>query len=202
MKMIYRLFDALIQPSKACLFLIAIAVVSPILHGKDHPPMKTIFKFTSKNPDIEWHSSNDDVMGGLSMGNAEIVEEGMLFSGDLSLKNNGGFSSIYFGANIDLSDFSGIQLRVLGDGRTYQLRLESDALFSQRQPVSFSSGFKTTKGEWVEVFLPFSDLRQTWRGRQLSGYTFNSQDIRRISVMIADKKPGEFSLKIAFIAAK
>lgn len=202
MKMIYRLFIALVHPSKACLFLIAFAVMSPILHGKDHPPMKMLFEFTSKNPNIDWRLSNDSVMGGLSMGKAEIVEEGMLFNGDLSLKNNGGFSSIYFGTDVDLSDFSGIQLRVLGDGRTYQLRLECDSLFSQYQPVSFSSEFKTTKDEWIEVFLLFSDLSQSWRGRQLSGYTFNSQDIRRIGIMLADKKPGEFSLKIAFIAAK
>lgn len=164
--------------------------------------MKTLFEFTGENPDVEWRSNNDGVMGGLSKGNANIIEGGMLFNGDLSLENNGGFSSIYFRANFDLSDFSGIRLKVLGDGRTYQLRLESDAIFSQRWPVSFSSEFETTEGEWVEVFLPFSDLSQMWRGRQLSGYTFNPQDIRRIGVMLADKKSGEFGLKVASIVAK
>ena len=114
----------------------------------------------------------------------------------------GCFSLIYFNAHFDLSDFSGIRLEVLGDVRTYQLRLESDAIFSQRGPVNFSSEFKTTVGEWVEIFLPFSDLNQSWRGRQLSGYTFNVQDIRRISIMLADKSPGQFSLKIASIAAQ
>ena len=201
MKMICSFFIALIQPSKACVFFIAFVAMTPILHGKDHQLMKTLFEFTGKKTDVEWRSSNDGVMGGLSIGNADIIEGGMLFNGDLSLKNNGGFSSIYSRTNFDLSDFSGIRLKVLGDGRTYQLRLESDAIFSQHRPVTFSREFKTTKDEWVEVFLPFSGLSQTWRGRQLSGYTFNPQDIRRIGVMLADKKPGEFSLKIAFIAA-
>jgi monofunctional biosynthetic peptidoglycan transglycosylase len=164
--------------------------------------MKTLFDFTGEKPDVEWRSSNDGVMGGLSKGSARILEEGMLFNGELSLENNGGFSLIYFNANFDLSDFSGIRLTVLGDGRTYQLRLESDAIFSQRGPVNFSSEFKTTVGEWVEIFLPFSDLNQSWRGRQLSGYTFNVQDIRRIGIMLADKSPGQFSLKIASIAAQ
>lgn len=201
MKRIGTLFTALMPAAKACLLLIAFAAMAPTLHGQDHQPMKMLFEFTSKNPDLRWASSNDSVMGGVSIGKAAIIEGGMLFKGDLSLKNNGGFSSIYSDANVDLSAFSAIRLKVLGDGRTYQLRLHSDAVFSQRWPVSFSSEFKTTKGQWVEVLLPFSDLRQTWRGRQLSGYTFNRQDIRRIGVLLADKKPGEFSLKIAFIAA-
>ncbi len=193
-----KFFTALIQLSMACVLLIACTAMSS---GKDHQPMKTLFEFTGKTPDMAWFSSNDGVMGGLSKGNAEIIEEGMLFNGDISLKNNGGFSSIYCRANFDLFDFSGIQLKVLGDGRTYQLRLESDALYSQGRPVSFTSEFKTKKNEWLEVFLPFNELSQTWRGRQLSGYTFNPQNIRRIGVLLADKKPGEFSLKIAFIAA-
>jgi NADH dehydrogenase [ubiquinone] 1 alpha subcomplex assembly factor 1 len=201
MKMICSFFIALIQLLKACVFFIAFVAMTPILHGKDHQPMKTLFEFTGKKTDVEWRPSNDGVMGGLSIGNADIIEGGMLFNGDLSLKNNGGFSSIYSRTNFDLSDFSGIRLKVLGDGRTYQLRLESDAIFSQHRPVTFSHEFKTTIDQWVEVFLPFSGLNQTWRGRQLSGYTFNPQDIRRIGVMLADKKPGEFSLKIAFIAA-
>jgi NADH dehydrogenase [ubiquinone] 1 alpha subcomplex assembly factor 1 len=202
MKMIRVFFTALIQPSMACAYFIALAAMSSTLHGKDDQPMKTLFKFIGGNPDVEWRSNNDGVMGGLSNGNAYITEGGMLFNGGLSLENNGGFSSIYFRADFDLSDFSGIRLKVLGDGRTYQLRLESDAIFSERAPVSFSSEFKTTEGEWVEVFLPFSDLSQTWRGRQLSGYTFNSQDIRRIGIMLADKQSGKFNLKIESIEAQ
>jgi NADH dehydrogenase [ubiquinone] 1 alpha subcomplex assembly factor 1 len=202
MKMIRAFITASIQPLMAFICFVAFALMTPVLHGKDHQLMKTLFDFTGEKPDVEWRSSNDGVMGGLSKGSARILEEGMLFNGELSIENNGGFSLIYFNANFDLSDFSGIRLTVLGDGRIYQLRLESDAIFSQRGPVNFSSEFKTTVGEWVEVFLPFSDLNQSWRGRQLSGYTFNVQDIRRIGIMLADKRSGEFSLKIESIVAQ
>jgi NADH dehydrogenase [ubiquinone] 1 alpha subcomplex assembly factor 1 len=202
MKMIRVFITASIRPLVAFACFVAFALMTPVLHGKDHQLMKTLFDFTGEKPDVEWRSSNDGVMGGLSKGSARILEEGMLFNGELSLENNGGFSLIYFNANFDLSDFSGIRLTVLGDGRTYQLRLESDAIFSQRGPVNFSSEFKTTVGKWVEIFVPFNDLNQSWRGRQLSGYTFNVQDIRRISIMLADKIPGQFSLKIASIAAQ
>lgn len=202
MKTCRKFFTALIKPSMAFIGIIAFVLVIPVLHGKDQQLMKTLFKFTGDNPDVAWVANNDDVMGGLSNGSAGIVKEGMLFNGQLSLENNGGFSAIFQSVNVDLSGFSGIQLTVFGDGRTYQLRLQSDAIFSQRGPVSFSSEFKTTKGEWLEVFLPFNSLSQSWRGRQLSGYTFNLRDIRRIGVLLADKKPGDFSLIIETIAAK
>jgi len=195
-------FTALVKPLLFFIGIIAFVTVSPTLHGKDQQPMKTLFEFTGDNPDVPWSVNNDDVMGGLSEGSADIVQEGMLFNGQLSLDNNGGFSAISHNVNFNLSDFLGIQLTVLGDGRTYQLRLQSDATFLQRGPVSFSCEFKTKEGQWAEVFLPFSSLSQSWRGRQLSGYKLNLRDIRRIGVLLADKKSGNFSLKIATIAAK
>jgi len=198
----HKFSTALLQPTMVLIGVIALALMTPTLHGNDLQPMKTLFEFTGEKPDEEWSSSNDGVMGGLSKGSASIVSAGMLFNGDLSLLNNGGFSSIFHNVNVDLSDYSGIRLTVLGDGRQYQLRLQSDAIYSQRGPVSFSSEFKTIAGEWVDVFLPFSQLNQSWRGRQLSGYPFNRKDIRRIGVLLGDKKSGVFSLKIASIVAQ
>ena len=54
---------------------------------------QTIFSFSEENS--EWFSVNDNVMGGVSQGGAKITpNQTLLFSGELSLKNNGGFSSI------------------------------------------------------------------------------------------------------------
>lgn len=186
----------------ACFCVLLLLAGSGYSQANNTPAMKKLFEFTGDHPDAQWRSNNDGVMGGLSRGGADIVAEGMLFEGDLSLENNGGFSSIYSNVNLDLSAFNGLRLQVLGDGRTYELRLESDALFSERWPVSFSSPFKTSKGEWTEFFVPFDELNQSWRGRQLSGHTFNAKDIRRIGVMLADKQSGAFSLKVASITAE
>jgi monofunctional biosynthetic peptidoglycan transglycosylase len=164
--------------------------------------MPTLFDFTGENPSPAWTANNDGVMGGLSKGGAQLVEDGMLFSGELSLENNGGFSSVYAERSFDLSEYDGIRFSVLGDGRTYQLRLHSDAVFRQRGWVSFSHEFATVKGEWIEVFVPFSELKQSWRGRKLSGYTFNTGDIRRFGFMLADKQPGPFSLKVRWVSAE
>ena len=169
---------------------------------KMHTEINALFKFTGADPYPAWLAINDTVMGGVSKGGAQLTEVGMDFSGDLSLENKGGFASIYKRVDLDLSNYSGIRLKVLGDGRSYQLRFESDALHRQRWPVSFSGDFETVDGEWMEVFIAFSELSQTWRGRQLAGHSFSKDDIRRIALMLADGQAGEFSLKVGWIRAE
>ncbi len=164
--------------------------------------MDTIFQFTGEHADQAWASTNDGVMGGLSQGSSSIVADGLRFSGSLSQENNGGFSSVFSDVNLDISAAKGVRLKVLGDGRTYLIRFHSDAVYRQRWPVNFGAEFQTTVGEWIEVFVPFIGLTQSWRGRQFSEYTFNAQDIRRITLMLADKQAGPFTLKVAWIAAQ
>ena len=42
-----------------------------------------------------WRSINDAVMGGLSSGGMMQLDAGLRFTGELSLENNGGFSSAW-----------------------------------------------------------------------------------------------------------
>ena len=180
------------------LFLNAASGVT--LNGNENT-MTILFDFTGSDPSAPWAATNDGVMGGLSEGGAQLTGEGMLFRGVLSLENNGGFSSLHADGSFDLSGFDGIRISLLGDGRTYQLRLQSDAIFQNRGRVSFGKEFTTVENEWIEVFVPFDDLNQSWRGRELSGYRFNPADVRRVGFMLNDKKPGSFELKIRWIAA-
>ena len=84
-----------------------------------------------ENSDMRWGIVNDGVMGGLSEGKVTFTDEGtMRFAGKLSLKNNGGFSTVRTGKiKLDLGDSDGLALRVRGDGRTYQLRTATDAKY-------------------------------------------------------------------------
>ncbi len=151
-----------------------------------------------KGPD--WSITNDGVMGGLSKGKVEISDDGiMTFSGDLSLENNGGFSLVESG-NIDrnLSNDLGILLLVKGDGREYQVRLESDAKY-RGMPVSFSGKFTAKKGEWHQVKIPFSDFKGGWRGRDLPDAELNPAEINRVGIIIADKKQAPFEIRVDWI---
>lgn len=163
--------------------------------------MDILFRFDGESPSPAWAAVNDGVMGGVSEGGAHLAPVGMVFRGRLSLENNGGFASVRQPVRADLSGYEGIRLKVRGDGRPYQLRLETDERFRGWSPVSFSGTFATVANEWAEVFIPFRDLGQTWRGRQLSGYTFDPARIRLIGLLLADKQPGPFKLEVAWIAA-
>ena len=166
-----------------------------------HSAMKSIFVFTGDAPATPWKSTNDGVMGGLSEGAAVLDDEGMIFSGNLSLENNGGFSWIHQKGDFDLSEFEGVRFQIKGDGRAYQLRLQTDARFRIWGQVAFSKEFTTVPDEWLEVFVPFAELNQSWRGRQLSGYEFDPAEIERIGFKLADKKPGPFRMTVGWLGA-
>ena len=162
---------------------------------------KTITEFdsnNSKSPD--WRVVNDGVMGGLSKGKLSISKDGVLtFKGNLSLKNNGGFSSIRTErVPMDLSNADGVVLRVKGDGRTYQMRFNTNARFRGME-VSFKADFDTRQGEWTEVKVPFNQFEGSFRGMSLKKEKFDPAEIRRVGLLLADKKSGPFELQVDWI---
>jgi transforming growth factor-beta-induced protein len=156
----------------------------------------------SEKEKIKWSITNDSVMGGRSRGKVSLSNSGTLrFSGDLSLENNGGFSTVRTGrVDLDLSDSQGLVMRVKGDGRTYQLRAGTDARYRFME-VSFKADFPTTKGKWTEVRVPFNSLEGSFRGRELKDKAFDPGKIRRLGLLLADKQPGAFDLEVDWIRA-
>lgn len=149
---------------------------------------------------IDWQVVNDGVMGGLSEGKLTPNPAGtMMFSGMLSLENNGGFSTFRSSdLKRDLSSALGLRLRVKGDGRTYQVRLATDALFRGME-VSFAAEFTTMKGEWIEVKAPFADFKGSFRGLDLPKERLDTSKVRRVSILIGDQKQGPFAVELDFI---
>ena len=150
---------------------------------------------------VRWSIINDGVMGGRSTSNLDLPESGtVLFTGFLSLENNGGFASVRRSLPaMDLSAFQGMVLRVRGDGRVYQLRIRTDTSFDG---VAYQREFETTPGEWSEVKLPFRDFQPTFRGRIPRGVgPLDPGRIRQMGFLIGDKKEGPFELEIAWIKA-
>jgi len=159
----------------------------------------SITEFDGKDG-MNWQVVSDGVMGGLSVGKLTPNQAGtMMFSGMLSLENNGGFSSFRSGdLKLDLSSHLGLLLRVKGDGRTYQVRLASDAVFRGME-VSFAAEFATIKGEWVDVKVPFVNFKGSFRGLELPKEQLDASKVRRIGVLIGDKKQASFAVELDFI---
>ena len=160
--------------------------------------MKNIVDFTQPD-EVRWNIVNDGVMGGLSSSDLELTEsETALFSGFVSLDNNGGFASIRATfPSMDLSGYKGVTLRVRGDGRSYQLRFRMDGGFDG---VAYMAEFETKRDEWMEIDLPFEGFRQTFRGRIPRGSgPLDPARIRQMGFLIGDKIEGPFELEIAWV---
>ena len=162
---------------------------------------KVLIDFSQDHSELKMGITDDGVMGGLSKGTMAKTKDGSLkFSGTLSLENNGGFSSVRMNVGKwDLKEQEGFELKVKGDGRTYNLRLTTDERF-RRSAVSFQSGFPTEKGKWTTVRVPFSALKASWRGMKLET-KFDPSKIEGIGIIFSDKKPGPFEVEVKTIAA-
>ena len=170
--------------------------------GADKPSdarAQSITEFDGKDG-MNWQVVNDGVMGGLSVGKLTPNQTGtMMFSGMLSLENNGGFSTFRSGdLKLDLSNNLGLLLRVKGDGRTFQARLATDAVFRGME-VSFAVEFATIKNEWVEVKVPFANFKGSFRGLDLPKEQLDASKVRRIGILIGDKKQAPFAVELDFI---
>lgn len=140
-----------------------------------------------------WMVISDDVMGGRSTGKAEASEEGVRFSGHLSLENNGGFSSTRTLVEQAPDWADGIRLVVKGDGRRYQARLRLDRSFDG---ISWRHGFATT-GEWQEIEIPFDSFEPVFRGNPVpSAGPVVPASINQVGFLVADKKEGPFLLEV------
>ncbi|MEM8953501.1 MAG: CIA30 family protein [Verrucomicrobiota bacterium] len=188
----------------APLLLVATGLYYPVSSTAAEPGAWRGQSVTEFEPDepktFGWQIVNDGVMGGLSKGNIEMTDDGtMRFFGDLSLENNGGFSTVRSeDVDFNLSNDLGLLLRVKGDGRTYEARLDSDARY-RSWPVSFAGEFKTTKGKWQEVKVPFSSFKGSFRGQNLPDAVFDPSQIERVGILLADKNQGPFELEIDWI---
>ena len=140
-----------------------------------------------------WRSINDGVMGGLSSGGMIQLDEGLRFTGKLSLENNGGFSSVRRLVEQDLSGATSVRLEVRGDGREYQFRIRQDSRFDG---VAWRAMF-ATEDEWQTVEIALDEFIPVFRGRTVTeaGPVVPSR-IEQIGFLLADKNDGRFELDI------
>lgn len=139
---------------------------------------------------------NDTVMGGKSDAALSVTDEGsMVFSGNVSLENNGGFTSFRSrDVEYDLAGTDGLQLKVRGDGRKY--------IFScaMRGVPVFAGGywqeFQTEQGEWTTVRLPYAGFVPHSFGRKVPQLpALAPARLTEMGVYLYDKQAGPFRLE-------
>jgi hypothetical protein len=157
-----------------------------------------LFRFPDDRA-AEWLVVNDGVMGGLSRSEFVASPGGYAtFRGEMSLENNGGFASVrgYVPEGIP-PGARALEIRVRGDGRTFQVRLRMGRAFDG---VAWASEFPTAADTWQTVVLPISDFTPTFRGRTpRNAPPLDPEAVRQLGLMIADKRAGPFRLDVEWI---
>ncbi len=156
----------------------------------------TLINFSDPNEIPQWQIVNDGVMGGLSKSTIQRTEEGTaVFSGRVSLENNGGFASVQRRVDIsNVSSYKHVQIKLKGDQKDYQLRLKHDASDYASYIQSFS-----TSGEWEIINLKIEDFYPSFRGRKLPMPNFTFDQIEQITFLISNKVKEDFALEVAWI---
>lgn len=160
-----------------------------------HTAPVVLASFQVKDSLKGWISVNDGVMGGVSKGGFKRTEAGtLLFSGRLSLENNGGFASIRTEPRpMDLTGATALLIKARGDGRTYWAELRTAG---QMGASSYRADLPTRKGEWIETRIPLADFKLQAFGKSLPGGSINAAKVDSLGFTLADKKAGPFELEI------
>ena len=168
-------------------YLISIMILSSSLGSH------MIFDFNKASELNNWMIVDDVVMGGRSSGSFKVNADGHgVFAGDVSLENNGGFSSLRHDCDeIQVDGFTKIAIRLKGDGKKYQFRIKSNP----RDYHSYISSFETS-GEWEQIEIQLKDMFPSFRGRTLDIPNFADDSIEEIRFLIGNKKPQNFKLLI------
>jgi NADH dehydrogenase [ubiquinone] 1 alpha subcomplex assembly factor 1 len=156
----------------------------------------SLFKFHTSIDLRQWRVVDDSVMGGISQGNITLSKEGNgVYYGDISIENNGGFSSLrHQFKRKDVSDYNHVSLRIKGDGKSYQFRIKS----KKNQGYSYVFMFKTS-GDWDTIILPFKDFTPQFRGRVLNRSNYSGEIMEEIAFLIGNKVNESFELQIKSI---
>jgi hypothetical protein len=158
-----------------------------------------LYDFADQSDVSDWFNQNDTVMGGVSDSASTWVDGQLVFSGNLSLDNNGGFTSTFGPINDQLptlmSGAEAIVVTARGDGKTYlmQIRNYDNTRYIQR--------FTTVADVEQDYVLPLADFESVdWRLSVIpNAAPIDTSTIGQLGFYLLDKQVGPFELAISMI---
>ena len=186
----------------------------PVFTPLTPPPLQAglIFNFQQSPGDLgqTWGALDDVVMGGVSSSSFQLRDKAALFSGKVSTANSGGFTSVRtrnFQPPMNLADYTGLELRVQGDGQRYKFFIrDSDAWDS----IGYAYAFDTIPNQWITVRVPFAEMTPVFRAKTvLNAASLKTDRIYSFQLMLSKFEydgalnphftPGEFRLWVQSI---
>lgn len=173
-----------------------------------------IFDFAHPTSDLQatWGAVDDVVMGGVSQSQIRFTDHKAIFAGIVSTDNNGGFASVRtlnFTPPMDLSDYAGIELRVMGDGKRYKFITRCEG---QWDGVGYCYSFDTIHDYPTTIRIPFKDLIPVFRAKTVQEASqFDAARVYSMQLMLSkfeydgelnpQFEPGSFKLEVEYIKA-
>lgn len=115
----------------------------------------------------DWYVVVDGVMGGKSQGVIRYTDTSIIFSGNVSLENNGGFTSIRTKEhNFDLSKYSMVVIRYRSTGQDFSFYLNR---YRKHYDPKFRIDLPITNNTWIEIVVPLADFKIIKLGKQIEG---------------------------------
>jgi uncharacterized protein YbjT (DUF2867 family) len=173
-----------------------------------------IFDFAHPTSDLQetWGAVDDVVMGGVSQSKIRLIDHKAMFAGIVSTDNNGGFASVRtrnFAPPMDLSEYAGIELRVMGDGKRYKFITRCEGKWDG---VGYCYSFDTIHDYPTTIRIPFKDLIPVFRAKTVQEASqFDAARVYSMQLMLSkfeydgelnpQFEPGAFKLEVEYIKA-
>ena len=127
------------------------------------PQREPVFDFPTVGDVAGWSVVNDTVMGGVSTGQLAWQDGALVFTGELSLDNNGGFASVRSPlidptAAAGWADRAGLAVAAQGDGRVWTVEVRTDG-----EDGGWISTITTSADELTAVELPWATFAPVTR---------------------------------------
>ena len=144
---------------------------------------------------------SDNIMGGITKSKVEYTNNSVLLSGNISLANYGGFSSIKTKyKSVDLSKYIGIKIKFKSTNQKFAFTLEDNQNWTQ--PNYKREFYPKKDNTWEEVVIYFKDFQEIVIGEP-TGNMMKSKSLKnivRMGIMTYEKKEGPFSLEVDYVA--
>lgn len=121
----------------------------------------------------------------------------MLFEGEVSLDNNGGFASMRGPVRFPAQS-AALLVTVRGDGQRYKLTLKLDDSTSTPQ---YQAAFVAPR-EWQTLRFEAADFAASYRGRAIVAPIVRFVDVQYIGLLISDKQSGPFKIELKDVRAE
>lgn len=182
-----------------CILLTCFVMIVPNCSAQKKPdisnPTTTLFSF-DRADEAGWTVTNDGVMGGRSAGFVTVENGTLRFTGTL-VTRGGGFTLVRARRQVDLTGYAGVELRVRGNGRRFEVELDDGSRGNGRS-VSRRAAFATS-AEWTLVRVPFTALRSTIFGQAVNAPPIDLARIQSVALYMADGQDGAFRLEVDYI---